>query len=110
MTPATQSALLLLAAGLLQSLSLMCHKLPVERQPAWYPGQSRWSLALNLLWFLPFLVGIRLAFVLSIQLGVVAGVLYFVVLPFVFQPPLARMLGFRDLRDYLQTVDGHKKL
>lgn len=108
MTPATQSALLLLAAGLIHSFSLMCHKLPAGRQPAFYPRQPLLRTAINLIWLLLFLAGIRLALALSTTLGIVAAILYFVVLPFVFQPPLAKMLGFRDLRDYLATTDRHK--
>lgn len=105
MTPATQSALLLFAAGLIQSFSLMCHKLPAERLPKAFPSHPLGRMAINLVWILLFLAGIRLALVLSIQLGIVAAILYFVVLPFVFQPPLARMLGFRNLREYLVTID-----
>ncbi len=108
MTPATQSALLLLAAGLIHSFSLMCRKLPAGRTPAFYPRPLLLRTAVDLAWLLLFLAGIRLAFQLSTMLGVVAAALYFVALPFVFQPPLARMLGFRDLRDYVESTEKHK--
>lgn len=105
MTPATWSALLLLAAGLLHSFSLMCRKLPPTRRPVGYPSTPLAQGALNLCWIFLFLAGIRLAFGLSLWLGLMATIIYFLVLPFVFQPSLARMLGFRSLRDYLDSVD-----
>jgi hypothetical protein len=105
MTPATWSALLLLAAGLIHSFSLMCRKLPPARRPDIYPASPLAQGALNLSWIILFLAGIRLAIGLSGWLGVMAIIIYSVVLPFVFQPSLARMLGFRGLRDYLDTVD-----
>lgn len=108
MTPATQSALLLLAAGLIHSFSLMCRKLPAERHPAFYPRRPLLRTAIDLVWVLLFLAGIRLAFTLATTLGIVAALLYFIALPFVFQPPLAKMLGFRDLRDYVETAERHK--
>jgi len=108
MTPATWSALLLLAAGLIHSFSLMCRKLPPARRPAVYPSTPLGRGAIDLVWIVLFLAGIRLAFGLSTWLGIVAALIYFVVLPFVFQPSLARMLGFRNLRDYLDTVDREK--
>ncbi len=108
MTPATQSALLLLAAGLTHSFSLMCHKLPSERCPAFYPRHPLLRTIVNLVWLLLFVAGIRLAFVLATMLGIVAAILYFVALPFVFQPPLARMLGFHNMKDYLETTEQNK--
>ena len=105
MTPATWSALLLLTAGLLHSCSLMCRKLPPERRPACYPVAPLGRGAVDLGWIILFLAGIRLAFSLSLWLGIVAALIYFIVLPFVFQPSLARMLGFRNLRDHLDTVE-----
>ena len=108
MTSATWSALLLLAAGLLHSFSLMCRKLPPKRHHAIYPSTPLGRGAIDLGWIVLFLAGIHLALSLSPWLGVVAAIIYFVVLPFVFQPSLARMLGFRNLRDYLDTVGREK--
>lgn len=105
MTPATWSALLLLAAGLIHSFCLMCRKLPPAHRPGIFPDPPLAQGALNLSWIILFLAGIRLAFGLSPWLDITAVIVYFVVLPFVFQPSLARMLGFRGLRDYLDTVD-----
>ena len=84
MTPATQSALLLLAAGLTHSFSLMCHKLPSERCPAFYPRHPLLRTIVNLVWLLLFVAGIRLAFL------------------------LATMLGFRNMKDYLETTEQNK--
>jgi hypothetical protein len=108
MTPATGSALLLLAAGLLHSFSLMCRKLPPARRPAAYPSTPLGQGAIDFGWIILFLAGIRLAFGLFLWLGIVAAIIYFAVLPFVFQPSLARMLGFRNLREYLDTVDRER--
>lgn len=105
MTPATWSAILLLAAGLFHSFSLMCRKLPPKRRPAAYPSTPLGRGVIDVGWIVLFLSGIRLAFGLSPWLGIVAAIIYFVVLPFVFQPSLARMLGFCNLRDYLDAVD-----
>jgi hypothetical protein len=108
MTPVTWSALLLLAAGLAHSFSLMCRKLPPKRHPTVYPSKPLGRGAINFVWIILFLTGIRLAFSLSFWLGIMAALIYFIVLPFVFQPSLARMLGFRNLRDYLDTVEREK--
>ncbi len=109
MTPATLSALLLMVAGLLHSFSFMCRKLPRQRQPKLYPHRRGGQIALDLSWVGLFLAGISLAFRLSTPLGVAAVLLYFIALPFAFQPSLARMMGFNDLQDYVDTLDRHKK-
>ena len=105
MTAATLSAVLLLAAGLLQSFSLMCHKLPSPRRPRLYPGGDLGRLGLNGAWLLLLAAGAGLAFSLDALLGWLGLALYFVVLPFVFQLPMAHMLGFKSFRDYLDTVE-----
>lgn len=105
MNNATLSALLLFVASLLQSFSFMCHKLPEQRRPPLYP-QGAWPrLALNGAWMLLLGVGLYLAFGVDPRLGVIALILYFIVLPFAFQIPMARMMGFKSFRDYLATVD-----
>lgn len=105
MTAATLSALLLLAAGLLQSFSLMCHRLPAARRPELYPHSDLGRIALNGAWLLLLVTGAVIAFRLDLRLGGVGLAIYFIVLPFVFQLPMARMLGFKNFRDYLDTVD-----
>lgn len=104
MTPATASALLLLAAGLLHSFSYMCRKLPRSRRPTFYPRHPTFQIAIDAVWIVMLLGGLNLAFGISLALGGVAVVIYFVLLPFVFQPPMARMLGFSGLRDYLEAT------
>lgn len=104
LTPATASALLLIGAGVLHSLSLMCRKLPPARRPRRYPAAAPAQVAIDLAWIALFLAGMRLAWGLSTLLGVTAALLYFVVLPFAFQPPLARLLGFASFRDYLDAT------
>lgn len=105
MNDATLSALLLLVAGLLHSISLMCRQLPQPRRPALYPRRALSQGLIDLTWFILFLYGAALAFTLSLWLGVAASAIYFFVLPFVFQPPLAQMFGFKNLREYLDAVD-----
>ncbi len=104
----TVSALLLFLAALLHSFSFMCRKLPPARRPRAYPRAGTTQALLDLVWVIVFLTGAGLAFKLSTGLGIAAAVLYFLVLPFVFQPPMARMMGFSSLRDYLETVDRSK--
>ncbi|PLX81686.1 MAG: hypothetical protein C0617_16485 [Desulfuromonas sp.] len=105
MTPATLSALFLFAAALLQSFSYLCRKLPAERRPNIYP-RNQWAQAgIDLSWICLFGAGIVPAFGLSAWLGAVALIAYFVILPFAFQPSMARLMGFKSLRDYLETVD-----
>jgi hypothetical protein len=107
LTLATLCALLLLAAGLLHSYSFMCRKLPPGRRPGFYPRRRNLQLAIDALWITLFLAALVLAFVLSVRLGIVAILLYFLALPFALQPPLARLLGFRSLRHYLEEIDKH---
>ncbi len=104
-TNATMTALLLVAAGFLQSLALMCRKLPEKKRPAIYPAERLPRLLFDIAWLPLFLTGIVFAFGLDPVLGAVALVIYFVVLPFVFQLPLATMLGFKSFRDYLNATE-----
>lgn len=108
MTTATASALLLVMAGLLHSFSYMCRKLPRSRRPPAYPRHPSAQIALDALWIVLLLAGLKLAFDISLPLGGIAVAIYFIALPFVFQPPLAKMMGFRDLKDYLEAT-GRKQ-
>jgi len=105
---ATLSALFLFVAALLQSFSFMCHKLPQERRPSLYPREAWPRLALNAAWMLLLGYGLVLAFGVDLRLGLIALVLYFIILPFAFQIPMARMMGFKGFRDYVDTVDRGK--
>jgi hypothetical protein len=104
-TPATLSALLLFAAGFIHSLSFMCRKLPPGRRPAIYPKRMLERGLLDVSWVLLLVWGMVIAFSLSRLLGGAAALIYFVVLPFAFQPALARLLGYRNLRHYLDEVE-----
>jgi hypothetical protein len=106
----TVTALLLAAAGLLQSLALMCRKLPEKRRPAIYPTEKLPRLLFDIAWIPLFIVGILYAFQLGgILLGVIAMGVYFVILPFVFQLPLANMLGFKNFKEYLRATESKGK-
>jgi hypothetical protein len=108
MISATVTALLLVFAGLLQSLSLMCRKLPEKRRPAIYPRERLPRLFFDAAWIPMFIIGILFAFQLSSVLGVLALAIYFVILPFVFQLPMANMLGFKTFREYLKATESKK--
>jgi len=105
MSSATISALLLFMAALLQSASYLCNKLPAERRPEWFPRERLTHNLFDLGWILLFIAGVALAFKLNLWLGVVAVTLYFLGLPFVFQPALARLMGYRDLRDLVDDLE-----
>lgn len=110
MISATVTALLLAAAGLLQSLALMCRKLPEQRRPAIYPTEKLPRLLFDTAWIPLFAVGIVSAFQLGgALLGVLAMGIYFVVLPFVFQLPMATMLGFKSFNAYLKATENKGK-
>lgn len=106
MNEASLSAILLFAAALIQSTSYLCNRLPEARCPAWYPRNRLARTVLDLSWILLFAVGALAAFHISPSLALVAGLLYFLVLPFVFQPTLARLLGFRSLRELVAYLDS----
>lgn len=105
MTTATVCALLLLAAGLLHSASFMCRKLPAAQRPGWYPQRLFEQTLLDLSWICLLIWALGIAFRLSITLGLAALVIYFIALPFALQPPMARLLGFRSLRHYLDLIE-----
>ncbi len=98
------AVLFLMAGGFLHSFSLMCRKLPPERRPSIYPRRLFEVIALNGAWILLAATGLGQAFSLSLTAGFVAIAIYFLVLPFVFQPTLARMMGFANLREYVEAT------
>ncbi len=105
MNDATLSALSLLLGGALHSFCHMCRKLPEDKRPAFYPEQGNMQIMFNFAWVMLFAVGAFMAFRISTSLSLVAGLIYFFVLPFVFQIPIARMIGFKSFTDYVKTVD-----
>lgn len=108
MTPPTICALLLLAAGLVHSVSFMCRKLPPARRPEWYPKRPAEQTLLDLTWICLLIWAMGIAFRLSTTIGLAALALYFIALPFALQPPMAKLLGFRNLRHFLDLVDKGK--
>ena len=105
MTAATVCALLLLTAGLVHSACFMCRKLTPSRRPGWYPQRPLAQTLLDLSWICLLIWALGIAFRLSITLGLAALAIYFIALPFALQPPMARLLGFRNLRHFLDLVD-----
>lgn len=106
MITATITALLLVAAGFLQSLALMCRKLPEKKRPAIYPADKLPRVLFDTAWIPLFIVGMFSAFQSGgTLLGVTALAIYFVILPFVFQLPLATMLGFKNYREYIKATE-----
>jgi len=108
MNDATLSAVLLLLAGGLHSFCHLCRKLPESRRPALYPREGSMQSLFSFSWVPLFALGAYLAFRISPTLSLVAGLIYFFVLPFVFQIPMVRLLGFESFRRYVETVDGRK--
>jgi len=112
MSEPTLSAVLLFLAALVQSSCYLCHKLPESRRPAWFPADRLSIVMFNITWVLLFGYGAFLAWKITPWLGLVAALFYFLVLPFVFQSALARLLGFRSLRElvaYLDSNSGKQK-
>ncbi|NOY14400.1 MAG: hypothetical protein GXP51_12270 [Deltaproteobacteria bacterium] len=101
----TLAAVLLICASIIHNYSFMCRKLPTAELKVAYPTSTLGVLLLDLSWMLMAAAGIYLTFTLSAVLSAVAAAIYFLVLPFLLQPPLARLLGFRSLSEYLNHVE-----
>lgn len=102
---ATLAAVLLICAGIIHNYSFMCRKLKVSELKVFYPETPIGKLTFDLSWILMAVTGLFLTFKLSIVLAAVATAIYFLLLPFVLQPPLARLLGFRNLSEYVNHID-----
>lgn len=102
---ATLAALLLICAGIIHNYSFMCRKLKPEELKVFYPHSPFGKLVFDLSWMLMAAAGLYLTFRLSMLLSAVATAIYFLLLPFVLQPPLARLLGFKNLTDYVDYID-----
>lgn len=107
---ASAAALLLTSAGVLHSYSFMCRKLPSDRVKGYYPSSLNLQIALNGCWILMALAGFLLTYSISPALCGLALGIYFLVLPFLLQPALARLLGFRNLTEYVETVDRNDSI
>lgn len=62
---------------------------------------------LDISWMISFAVGAGASFSVSVWLGIVAVAIYFIVLPFLFQSALSRLLGFRSLKELVEYIDTH---
>lgn len=102
---ATIAALLLICAGILHNYSFMCRKLKPEQLKVFYPSAPTARLAFDMGWMLMAAMGIYLTFSLSMVLAAIATAIYFLLFPFILQPPLARLLGFKNLREYVDYVE-----
>jgi len=108
MNPATKAALLLLAAGWLQSFVYVCSKLPPERLPAGFPQKGSGQVMLNLAWMIMFVFGISSALKVSTWLALIGGAIYFTALPFAFQLPLVKLFGYKNFRQFTEEIDRAK--
>jgi hypothetical protein len=102
---ATLAAILLIAAGIIHNYSFMCRKLKPAELKVFYPVTALGKLFFDLIWIVIATCGLYLTYQLSATLCAVAAVIYFLLLPFVLQPPLAKLLGFASLTDYVQHID-----
>jgi len=107
---ATLAAILLIAAGIIHNYSFMCRKLKPEELKVFYPVTPLGKLSFDLSWMLMAAAGLYLTFALSKILAAVAAAIYFLLLPFVLQPPLARLLGFSSLAEYVEHIDHQQNL
>ena len=102
---ATLAAVLLICAGIIHNYSFMCRKLKPSELKIFYPKSTVGRLLFDTGWISMAAAGLYLTFNLSMVLSAVAGVIYFLILPFLLQPPLARLLGFRSLSEYVKHID-----
>ena len=105
----TLAAFLLTAASIIHNYSFMCRKLPATEVKVFYPRNPIGKAMFDMSWTLMAAGGLILAFTRSWSLTLIAAAIYFLLLPFVLQPPLARLLGFCSLTGYLEQVDKVKK-
>lgn len=106
---ATLAAVLLIAAGIIHNYSFMCRKLNAEQLNIFYPATPIAKLIFDFSWILMAAAGLYLTFNLSMVLCALATAIYFLLLPFLLQPPLARLLGFRSLADYVNHIEQQQK-
>ena len=102
----TLAAILLIVAGIMHNYSFMCRKLNPAGLKVPFPATVGGKLALDLSWILLATAGLYLTFNLSPILCAVATAIYFLLLPFLLQPPLAKLLGFRNLTEYVEHIES----
>jgi hypothetical protein len=109
MTPvlndATLAAVLMIVAGIIHNYSFMCRKLEPEELQVFYPNSPIGKLIFDTGWMVLAMTGLYLTFTLSLVLSALAAAIYFLLLPFLLQPPLARLLGFKNLTEYIEHIE-----
>ena len=104
---ATLAAVLLIVAGIVHKYSFMCRKLRPTDLKVYYPQTAGGQLLFDMCWILLAAAGLHITFGLSMILAAVAAAIYFLLLPFILQPPLARLLGFKSLTEYVEHIERH---
>ncbi len=97
---ATLAAVILLGAGIIHNYSFMCRKLAAKKLSHYYPASLLGKTLFNLSWVGMAGYGLVLCSQLSTALFWFAALFYFLALPFLLQPQLARLLGFSSLTEY----------
>ncbi len=105
----TLAAILLLCAGIIHNYSFMCRKVPKGALKVSYPTSQIGQLLLDLSWLLMAMAGLLICYQISEILCLIAAGIYFLLLPFLLQPHLARLLGFNSLTDYVETIDKNRQ-
>lgn len=100
---------MLIVAGIIHNYSFMCRKMKPEELKVFYPVKPVGKLIFDGSWILLAAAGLFLTLDLSAVLTAVAALIYFLLLPFILQPPLAKLLGFHSLADYVEYIDQNKK-
>jgi hypothetical protein len=106
---ATLAAILLICAGIIHNYSFMCRKLKASELKVFYPQTASGKLLFDFSWMLIAAAGLFLTYGLSVVLAALAAAIYFLLLPFVLQPPLARLLGFKCLAAYVEHIDQQQE-
>lgn len=102
---ASLAAISLTAGAVLHSYACMCRKLPPLRKGR-YPQSRVLQLLLELAWILLAGFAFLCAWLLQGYYLGLSAVLYFIVLPILIQPAMAKQFGFYNLREYVEAVDA----
>jgi hypothetical protein len=104
---ASIAAVCLASAAILHSYVYMCRKLPAV-QKGRYPQNGLLQTLLDLLWIILAACGFLCAWLIKGYMLGFAAVLFFIVLPLVIQPALAKMFGYHNLRAFLEAADAEE--
>ena len=105
----TLVAILYFSAGLIQSFCYMNGRLPEDRRSPVYPKSPAAASLMNISWMVELVAAMAMTSTYGFTYLIGAIAIYFGILPFVFQIPMARMLGFKNLKAYFAIIDGVKK-